>query len=389
MRHFKTLTALIIVSIFSIKTFGQSNFSKGFDRGFKEGFCYNKSVGCLPPLTPLTPLTRIGESDNSYQDGYNRGFQVGLDLQRLQGGTTTSTYSNPNYYRSIPRYTPSEYIPPVDLQLLASVLERKQRLFDSRAEWIQNRIDKISDMAVILLQQFAPNDYTRITNSLTNFINQQLNSQPLDFTDNSLFNQIVSIMNQYERQIYSVYSNALSEINTVTIPTNFAKTYTNGSCSFKASNSRIVSYAITDNNGKKLSLSDYETFNLKTEAIDVIPSVKIYYVFSKTDNNYYSVVEDKITEASQSNTSQKMKFMFSSEAFFMLANFQGSFWIFDRGISKSGSLTNLGDKVFKTSSGKMEVFRVYQDRYSLKKYYIPKDVFTNGTVNEEYPIYSN
>jgi len=86
MKHIKRLTVVLIISLLSIQTFGQTNFSNGFDRGFKEGFCYNKTVDCLPPLTPLTPLARIGERDNSYQDGYNRGFQVGLDLQRLQGG---------------------------------------------------------------------------------------------------------------------------------------------------------------------------------------------------------------------------------------------------------------------------------------------------------------
>jgi len=87
-----------------------TNFSIGFDKGFKEGFCYNKGQDCLSPLPPLAPLPRITESKDSFWDGYNRGFQTGLDLQRLQGGEGTNPYSN------IPHYKFNDYVPqiPVD-----------------------------------------------------------------------------------------------------------------------------------------------------------------------------------------------------------------------------------------------------------------------------------
>jgi hypothetical protein len=57
----------------------QTGFCAGWADGYGEGYCYEQ-YACLRPLTPLCPLPRLGES--SYQDGYNRGFMVGLANRR-------------------------------------------------------------------------------------------------------------------------------------------------------------------------------------------------------------------------------------------------------------------------------------------------------------------
>ena len=70
---------LITIFIFAtLSTFCQTNFDEGFMRGYEKGYCLNGGVGCLAPLPPLAPLPKIGEDFNSYQDGYNRGFESGL-----------------------------------------------------------------------------------------------------------------------------------------------------------------------------------------------------------------------------------------------------------------------------------------------------------------------
>ena len=74
----------------------QSRFEKGFEVGYKEGWCYDKGVGCIPPIPPIAPIPGIGEDMNNYQDGYRRGFTMGQQdgknkihiLIRLRGSVT-------------------------------------------------------------------------------------------------------------------------------------------------------------------------------------------------------------------------------------------------------------------------------------------------------------
>jgi tetratricopeptide (TPR) repeat protein len=68
----------LISFLLSLSTFGQSDYSRGFQNGYKVGYCYN-DYGCIPPIPPITPIPQIGESQDNYQDGYNRGFKRGLE----------------------------------------------------------------------------------------------------------------------------------------------------------------------------------------------------------------------------------------------------------------------------------------------------------------------
>lgn len=55
----------------------QSNFCRGFNDGYKEGYCYDR-YGCIAPIPPVCPVLEVGERIDSYKDGYNRGFKTGL-----------------------------------------------------------------------------------------------------------------------------------------------------------------------------------------------------------------------------------------------------------------------------------------------------------------------
>lgn len=89
--------------ILSITVFGQSNnYQKGFQNGFKEGYCHN-DYGCVVPVIPITPIPLIGEDFDNYQDGYNRGFKMGLEKKQINK-------SNSGGYQSGQRtYTPTSY----------------------------------------------------------------------------------------------------------------------------------------------------------------------------------------------------------------------------------------------------------------------------------------
>lgn len=101
----KNFFLLIIIIFSSNKHFSQSNFHKGYAEGFKIGYCYQMSVGCIPPLTPIVPMLNIGESINSYKDGYNRGF---IDGNRASNQKVNSSpYSRESYKPDYIPFTPN------------------------------------------------------------------------------------------------------------------------------------------------------------------------------------------------------------------------------------------------------------------------------------------
>lgn len=80
---------VILLFLLSIISFGQSNFSNGFSDGYKKGYCQNQGIGCLAPIPPIAPIPNVNENMNSYQDGYNRGFETGLNAQKLKPDNST------------------------------------------------------------------------------------------------------------------------------------------------------------------------------------------------------------------------------------------------------------------------------------------------------------
>lgn len=75
MRHVLMLAVVLAGS----PAAAQSAFCEGFEAGYKAGACYGKTY-CTPPFPPVCPFPRVGE--DSYQDGYNRGFLSGVADQR-------------------------------------------------------------------------------------------------------------------------------------------------------------------------------------------------------------------------------------------------------------------------------------------------------------------
>lgn len=88
---------LILLFVLSLKTFAQTKFSQGFSRGFKKGYCYNQGLSCIEPIAPISPIPKIGESSNSYEDGYNNGFELGITSQKNLVKTTKQRYTSASY----------------------------------------------------------------------------------------------------------------------------------------------------------------------------------------------------------------------------------------------------------------------------------------------------
>jgi hypothetical protein len=120
------LTFLLIQSFF---VFAQTNYDRGFKVGYKEGYCYN-DFKCLPPLPPITPLPYIGETQDNYQAGYNRGFKMGLENKSTK---SSNAGNNTSYRTPIQSEFINTYVAP-DFNLLAKAMEMRQQQYEKRVE---------------------------------------------------------------------------------------------------------------------------------------------------------------------------------------------------------------------------------------------------------------
>lgn len=141
----KKTFVLILFFLISVNLYSQSNFANGYQKGFKEGYCYqskqNENVGCIDPLVPISPLSDVsrGEQENNYKDGYHRGFEDGKINFLAQN---TSKSENPLY---TPRKYPKVYEPEITT-LMGMVLRQRNEY--------QSYIDNISQYYKNLQVQF-------------------------------------------------------------------------------------------------------------------------------------------------------------------------------------------------------------------------------------------
>lgn len=123
-KQIATLTLLLLTFV----AFGQYNdYDRGFKNGYKEGYCYN-DFGCIAPIPPITPIPLIGESNDNYQDGYNRGFKRGLEDKQAKKSNTGGYNSGQGTYVPQQQYQ-STYVAP-DYSLLIKAMEMKQAQYE-------------------------------------------------------------------------------------------------------------------------------------------------------------------------------------------------------------------------------------------------------------------
>jgi hypothetical protein len=58
------------------KIVNQSEFCKGFEDGFCEGYKDIKGAYANCPVTPICPIPEVGK--DNYKGGYNTGFKTGM-----------------------------------------------------------------------------------------------------------------------------------------------------------------------------------------------------------------------------------------------------------------------------------------------------------------------
>jgi tetratricopeptide (TPR) repeat protein len=150
----------------------QTNFNAGFENGYKKGYCQNKGVGCLSPIPPIAPTPNVGENSNSYQDGYNRGFESGLYAQLGNNANQIQRYKTS-------AAEPIEYIRKIninDIYALARVLrEAKEKAIELQENGDHQASIRISEAAL----KVSPKDAEFMMLCATSYLELESYSQGL------------------------------------------------------------------------------------------------------------------------------------------------------------------------------------------------------------------
>lgn len=205
----KRLTTLLFIFLIFGKTYSQlkSNYARGFEIGFEEGYCYNnETVDCFRPITPLAPLPRINENKENYTQGYNRGFQYGLDLKRSE---EAFNQPNINLHNRLVQF--NEYVSQQPVSAMIAVGMLKQEKYDARKEWMSARMGVIKNLLFNLYREI-PGGSSAIENE-KNFLIERLNPYTrADLANDNQFRIIQNIFYESEKKIYSNY-NTIVELN--------------------------------------------------------------------------------------------------------------------------------------------------------------------------------
>lgn len=137
----KTVISFFFFCLLSIVGYSQTAFQNGFKEGYRNGYCY-QDYSCISPVPPITPITRVGENPNSYQDGYNRGFEMGRD-DKLKSNSSENAPLNSTF--KIPD-TPEmpNYENDLPFEEMLNALTRRQALYDYNFEYCQSLLDWIN-----------------------------------------------------------------------------------------------------------------------------------------------------------------------------------------------------------------------------------------------------
>jgi tetratricopeptide (TPR) repeat protein len=112
--------------------------------------------------------------------------------------------------QDIPKFTP--YIPQVPVNEYRKVESERQRIYDSRVAWLQNKLDEIAQLNYNLIYKLN----SRVYNDLSNEIKQYLDNnvrKPIDWSDDYYFNQLVSALKSFENKIKYNYNSLVKEAN--------------------------------------------------------------------------------------------------------------------------------------------------------------------------------
>jgi hypothetical protein len=289
----KSFQVVILLFLFYSNLFAQSEYDKGFDKGFQNGYCHNAGISCNPPITPIVPLIRIGEKSDNYQDGYNRGFEMGLnEYKDKTSKSNKSTTERQRYETTDPNFV-SDFIHKPPMELIMEVLAKKQSQYE-----LKKLQDKVTIQNKTLKLQREYNNYVKYPDKINDGWH---NCIVLD--ENEIFSKVCAKVE--ENKITKVFEE------------NFEITFSD-SKKIKNGIGRIT----TKNTDPNYDLDVYFMDYIEDSTTSVDPPIRSYTSQELLDKNMYSTIviqrpgnffgitnnpvisinENKITKISNGNT---------------------------------------------------------------------------------------
>ena len=137
----------ILFLLFINNTYGQTDYHRGFEAGYKAGYCYGKVI-CDTPLIPAAPV-----SDGfSFKDGYNKGFQMGLDKQR-------GIENNYKGYKGTEATFIENAMFKLPYELMIKIIDKKDKEFENKYGSYDNRVKIFEDFVLKALDSFNEKSY--------------------------------------------------------------------------------------------------------------------------------------------------------------------------------------------------------------------------------------
>ena len=151
---------LILILLSTYTALSQAPYDLGYRDGFKAGYCYNEGLGCIAPIPPIAPPPSIGESEQNYFDGYNRGLIYG-SRAKLDGNKSSN--SNYNNSSSLAVYGQQQYVAPYvpwhpDWDFYQRTLEKAQQNYEQLREVEKNKEydSKLKQASELLKSYYDP-----------------------------------------------------------------------------------------------------------------------------------------------------------------------------------------------------------------------------------------
>ncbi len=92
---------LTILNLFILTlAYCQTDYHNGFKVGYKNGYCHDMGISCIEPIPPSAPSLKVGESINSFTDGYDRGFKMGSQDQLAKSSNLPNTGTRKRGYET-------------------------------------------------------------------------------------------------------------------------------------------------------------------------------------------------------------------------------------------------------------------------------------------------
>lgn len=136
----------ILTLCLSINCIAQTQFYKGFEAGYKAGYCYG-IPSCITPIVPSAPIDGF-----TYQDGYNKGFQMGLDKQR-------GIENNYKGYKGTEATFIENAMFKLPYELMIKVIDKKDKEFENKYGSYDNRVKIFEDFVLKALDSFNEKSY--------------------------------------------------------------------------------------------------------------------------------------------------------------------------------------------------------------------------------------